>query len=86
MTMAIPAERPEEIAAPVQPRQARTVAAPVVAPAAPARNDVLLAALRDEIFQLEVEKQKGKLSEAEYAKSRAALEETLRRVLQRAES
>ncbi len=86
-TMLIPAT-PEEIAAPVLSRKARAAmeSNAQAASAAPARNDVLLSALRDEIFQLEVEKQKGKLSEAEYAKSRAALEETLRRVLQRAES
>lgn len=80
-TMPIPAEDPEEIAAPVPPRQTHPAEA-----AAGGRNGVLLGALRDEIFQLEVEKQKGKLSEAEYTKARAALEETLRRVLQRSES
>ncbi|MDR3764931.1 MAG: carboxypeptidase-like regulatory domain-containing protein [Acidobacteriota bacterium] len=80
--MSIPAASPEEIAAPVHPRQA----AGNVLSAAPNSGEVLLAALREELFALEVEKQKGKLPEAEYAKSRAALEETLRRVLNRKES
>jgi hypothetical protein len=45
----------------------------------------LLAALKDEIFALEVEHQQGKLSQAEYEKARAALEQTLQRALSRAQ-
>jgi hypothetical protein len=50
---------------------------------APAKTEVLLAALKEELFQLEVEKQQGKISAEEYDKARAALEQTLHRVLQR---
>ena len=43
----------------------------------------MLAALKEELFQLEVERQQGKLSPEEYDSARAALEQTLKRALAR---
>ncbi len=45
--------------------------------------NLLLEALKEELFQLEIEHQQGKLSPEEYAKARAALEQTLQRALAR---
>ena len=77
--------------APVPPRGTSSpsakggpAAAPAVAQAPP--PNALLAALKEEIFALEVERQQGKLSQAEYEKARAALEQTLQRALSRAQS
>jgi hypothetical protein len=47
---------------------------------------MLLTALKEEIFALEVEHQQGKLPQAEYEKARAALEQTLQRALSRTQS
>jgi hypothetical protein len=49
----------------------------------PAPSNLLLAALKEELFELEVERQQGKLSPEEYEKARAALEQTLQRALAR---
>lgn len=43
----------------------------------------LLAALKEEIFQLEIEHTQGQISDAEYAKTKAALDETLARAIKR---
>ncbi len=45
--------------------------------------NLLLAALKEELFELEVERQQGKLTPDEYEKARAALEQTLKRALAR---
>ena len=72
------------------PRPAPTSAPTFVSAAPPASQTVpgnmLLAALKEEIFALEVEHQQGKLSQAEYAQARAALEQTLQRALSRTQS
>jgi hypothetical protein len=58
-------------------------------PAAPAANppmaksSALLEALKEEIFQLEVERKQGKITPAEYEKAKAALDQTLERALKR---
>jgi hypothetical protein len=62
-----------------------------VGPAAPAsaagtpmtRSSMLLEALKEELFQLEVEKKQGKITPADYEKARAALDQTLERALKR---
>jgi len=54
--------------------------------AAAAPSNLLLTALKEEIFALEVEHQQGKLPQAEYDKARAALEQTLQRALARIKS
>jgi hypothetical protein len=48
-----------------------------------ARSSMLLEALKEELFQLEVEKKQGKITPAEYEKARAALDQTLDRALKR---
>jgi len=77
--------------APVPQRGADTpasAASPAAAtPAAQSTpGNALLAGLKEEIFALEVEHQQGKLSQAEYEKARAALEQTLQRALSRSQT
>jgi hypothetical protein len=49
------------------------------------RNALLLEAMKEELFQLEVDRQQGKVSPEEYVKAKAALDETIRRALARSE-
>ena len=67
-------------------RSASAAPAPAAAPPPAAPATALLAGLKEEIFALEVEHQQGKLSQAEYEKARAALEQTLQRALARSQS
>jgi len=55
---------------------------PATKPAA-SRSGLLLEALKEEIFQLEVDHKQGRISQEEYAKSKAALDQTLERALKR---
>jgi hypothetical protein len=57
-------------------------AAPVATVTAP-RPSMLLEALKEEIFQLEMEHKQGKISQQEYEKAKAALDGTLERALKR---
>ena len=50
------------------------------------RNAVLLEAMKEELFQLEIDRQQGKISAEEYAKAKSALDETIRRALARSKS
>jgi hypothetical protein len=50
---------------------------------APGRSGLLLEALKEELFQLEVEHKQGTLSQQEYEKAKAALDQTLERALKR---
>jgi len=56
-----------------------------VEPTAPAkdRNALLLEAMKEELFQLELDRQQGKVTDEEYTKAKAALDETLKRALAR---
>jgi hypothetical protein len=63
------------------PAQATPTAYDGAQQAAP--GNLLLAALKEELFQLEVERQQGKLTPEEYDSARAALEQTLKRALAR---
>jgi hypothetical protein len=47
------------------------------------RNTLLLEAMKEELFQLEIDRQQGKVSSEEYAKAKAALDETIKRALAR---
>jgi ribosomal protein L29 len=49
----------------------------------PEPANLLLTALKEELFELEIERQQGKLTPDEYDKARAALEQTLQRALAR---
>jgi hypothetical protein len=74
-----PAARKAATPAPSAPTDAATGPSPVA-------SDLLLAALKEELFQLEVERQQGKLAPGEYEKARAAVEQTLQRALNRRSS
>lgn len=50
---------------------------------APRSSGLLLEALKEELFQLEVERQQGKISQPEYEKHKAALDQTLQRAVKR---
>jgi hypothetical protein len=52
-------------------------------PAAANRSTLLLDALKEELFQLEVEHKQGKISQPDYEKAKAALDQTLERALRR---
>jgi hypothetical protein len=68
--------------APVQ--TSRVAAATATATAvAPARPSMLLEALKDELFELEVEHKQGKITQQEYEKAKAALDGTLERAIKR---
>jgi hypothetical protein len=55
-----------------------------VRPAATARPaSALLDALKEELFQLEVERRQGQISQSEYEKAKSALDQTLERALKR---
>jgi hypothetical protein len=43
----------------------------------------LLEGLKDELFDLEVEHKQGRISQQEYEKTKAALDQTLQRALKR---
>jgi hypothetical protein len=47
------------------------------------RSTILLEAMKEELFQLEIDRQQGKVSEEEYAKAKGALDETIKRALAR---
>jgi hypothetical protein len=47
------------------------------------RSGLLLEALKEEIFQLEVEHKQGRISQQEYEKAKAALDQTLERAVKR---
>jgi hypothetical protein len=51
--------------------------------AATNRSTLLLDALKEELFQLEVEHKQGKISQPDYDKAKAALDQTLERALKR---
>jgi 5-hydroxyisourate hydrolase-like protein (transthyretin family) len=50
------------------------------------RTQMILEALKEELFQLEVELQQGSISQADYQKAKAALDQTLQRALARKKS
>ncbi len=50
------------------------------------RSAVLLEALKEELFQLETERHQGKISQAEYDKAKAALDQTIQRAVTRAQT
>jgi hypothetical protein len=58
-------------------------APPAVATAAGPSAGNLLQALKDELFQLEIERQQGEISLEEYSKTKAALDQTLARAIKR---
>ncbi|MGA7157692.1 MAG: carboxypeptidase-like regulatory domain-containing protein [Acidobacteriaceae bacterium] len=74
-----------DITSPVaaRPVVAVATAAPVVATSVAGHHAQLMQALKEELFALETERLQGRVDEAEYLQSKAALELILRRALQR---
>jgi len=64
---------------PTVPSGAARASGGVAAP----RSTMLLEALKEEMFQLELERRQGKITPAEYEKAKAALDQTLDRALKR---
>jgi hypothetical protein len=82
-TIAISATKPGAASSgPGVTRPAPTPAASA-ATAPAAKSSMLLEALKEEIFQLEVEKKQGKITPEDYEKAKAALDQTLDRALKR---
>lgn len=50
------------------------------------RNALLLEAMKEELFQLEIDRQQAKITPEEYAKAKAALDETIKRAVARGKS
>jgi hypothetical protein len=67
----------------VAPRAAAAAPAPQTASAPATKSAMLLEALKEEMFQLELERRQGKITPAEYEKAKAALDQTLDRALKR---
>jgi hypothetical protein len=59
------------------------LSSPVPGATAPRRSGLLLEALKEELFELEVERKQGHISQQEYEKAKAALDQTLDRALKR---
>jgi hypothetical protein len=55
----------------------------VAAPPVP-RSAMLLEGLKEEMFQLEIERQQGRISDADYQSAKSALDQTLQLALARA--
>ncbi len=70
---------------PTESGEAAAAFADFVEPSAPARdrNALLLEAMKEELFQLEIDRQQGKISPEEYMKAKSALDETIKRALSR---
>ncbi len=47
---------------------------------------MLLEAMKEELFQLEIDRQQEKISPEDYSKAKAALDETIKRALARGKS
>jgi hypothetical protein len=60
-----------------------TAAPPVSAPTNSNHSGLLLQALKEELFELEMERQQGRISQSEYEKAKAALDQTLHRAVKR---
>lgn len=73
----------DKSATPPSPPAAAAAPAPSPASAPAAKSSMLLEALKEEIFQLEIERKQGKITPAEYEKAKAALDQTLDRALKR---
>jgi len=85
--------RPAQQGTTIASTQARPVATAAGTPARPAappaptdRSAMLLEGLKEELFQLELDKQQGRISESDYQLAKSALDQTLKRALARKSS
>ena len=69
--------------APTAPVQTQRLATDTATAVAAPRPSMLLEALKEELFQLEVEHKQGKITQQEYEKAKAALDGTLERAIKR---
>ena len=76
-------EEAEDFEVPVAAGKKSTRTQATAPPAESSRGSVLLAALKDELFDLEVEHKQGRISQEEYERTKAALDQTLERALKR---
>lgn len=68
----------------ISSRSKASVPVPVAASAASGgQSSTLLAALKEELFQLEMEHKQGQISDPDYAKAKSALDQTLARAIKR---
>jgi hypothetical protein len=74
---------PSDHRAAVHPTPPITTPATAAASTPAAKSSMLLEALKEEMFQLEVEKKQGKITPEDYEKAKAALDQTLERALKR---
>ena len=72
----------QPVKAPVAPAAAAVPSA--AKPTSTSAPTLLLQAMKEELFQLEMDRQQGKISDAEYATAKAALDQTLARAIARA--
>ena len=63
-------------------RPTRSAAQPAISSSV-SRSSMLMEGLKDELFELEVEHKQGRISQQEYEKTKAALDQTLARALKR---
>jgi len=70
-------------ASPSQPAAGALATQAAATPTAASKSATLLEALKEELFQLEVERKQGKITQADYEKAKAALDQTLERALKR---
>lgn len=87
---AVAEEAEEDVSAPPRTPANLAASAPVAARVSTAgngdRSSLLMEAMKEELFQLELDRQEGKLTDAEYQKAKAALDETIRRAVSRNKS
>src|SRR5581483_9769996 len=74
---------PRAASAPTYSAPASSSSAGARASTAPPHSAMLLEALKEELFQLEMERQQGHISPQDYDKAKAALDQTLQRALSR---
>jgi len=74
---------PPKVSRPPAPKPRPAPVTSAAEPPAPRSSSKLLEALKDELFELEVEHKQGRISDQEYEKTKAALDQTLQRALRR---
>jgi hypothetical protein len=67
----------------VGPASGTPLTTPTATSAPAAKSSLLLEALKEELFQLEIERNQGKITPADYEKAKSALDQTLDRALRR---
>ena len=80
-TVTLPARAASNV--PVSQKAAAPVVSAVAPPQPLKKSAMLLEGLKDELFELEVEKQQGRISDDEYQLAKSALDQTLKRALGR---